>query len=82
VNIALPTLKTLTTDSLLGREVLYFVNTFFIEGVRVSFNDKSNLLELFDKYVDISFSIEIFNKLLFDHGKNHSHSHRQFPHFR
>jgi len=47
VNTALPTLKTLSTDALLGRGVLYFINTFLIEGV--SFNDKSNLLGLFDK---------------------------------
>lgn len=67
MNTALPTLKTLSTDALLGRGVLYLMNTFFIEGV--SFNDNGNLLGLFDKYVDISFSIEIFNEVLFDHGK-------------
>lgn len=41
------------------------MNTFSIKGV--SFNDKSNLLGLFVKYVVISFLIELFNELLFYH---------------
>jgi len=69
VNTALPTLKTISTEALLGSRVLYFMNTFLIDGV--SFNDKRNLLGTFDKYMLIfhSFSIEISEEFLFDHGK-------------
>jgi hypothetical protein len=49
--------------------VLYYINIILIEGY--SINDESNLLELLDKYVDISFSIETFIELLFDYEKNH-----------
>jgi hypothetical protein len=71
VNTALPTLKTLSTEALLGRGMLYFMKILLIDGV--SFNDKSNLYGLFDKYVDISFSMGKFIKFLFYHGKNYFH---------
>jgi len=41
----------------------------YLEGVL--FNDKSNLIGLFNKFVDISFLIKTFNKLLLiDNGIN------------
>jgi hypothetical protein len=43
------------------------MKTLLIDSV--PFYDKNNIFRLFDKYVDISFSMGIFIEFLFDHGK-------------